>query len=228
MDAIAFVRYFGYPMAQSAPHIYLSALPFAPSFSSIAMQYSPRFQHTLNVERGRMTKWPLVMTRIFAPGYSVVVCVAWWDNEYVAAGLRNGNVFIWNVSTRAMISGPLSAGGDDGVLVSSIAFSRDGVYLASGLSDGRIQIWLVTTGKEAREALKNQMHTGATTALSFSDDGEWLISGSTDYIVRIWDWGKGNVVAGPFYGHKNPVWMVSLTPDRKHVVSRSGFRTPQA
>jgi len=214
-------------MAQSAPHIYLSALPFAPSSSRIAEQYSPRFQHTLKIEHGKSTKWPPLVTTI-VPGSSLVICVAWWDNEYVAAGLENGNVFIWNVSTRAMISGPLSAGGEGGVLVSSVAFSRDGAYLASGLSDGRIQIWHVTTGEKAREALKDdEVHTGAITALSFSEDGEWLISGSIDCLVRIWDWGKVKVVAGPFGGHKNPVWMVSLTPDQKHVVSRSGFRTLQ-
>ena len=225
-DAIAFVQYFGYPMFQSAPHIYLSALPFSPSSSPIAIQYSSRFRNMLNVEHGRSTNWPPLVTAISLPGFSPVVCVAWWNNEYVAAGLANGDIFIWNALTRARISGPLSAG-EDRVLVSSVVFSPDGVHLASGLSDGRIQIWLVTTGEEAGDALKGQVHTGAITALSFSENSKWLISGSTDYMVRVWDWGKGKVVAGPFGGHKNPVWMVSLTPDRKHVVSRSGFRTLQ-
>jgi len=169
-------------------------------------------------------KWPPLMTRISVPDNSSVICVAWWDSEYVAAGLRDGDVFIWNVSTRAMISGPLRNGG---VLVSSVAFSRDGMHLASGLSDGRIRIWLVTTGEEAREPLKDEGHTGAITALSFSEDGEWLISGSMGRVVWIWNWRTGKVIAGPFGGHKNPVWMVTLTPNCEHVVSRSGLRTLQ-
>ena len=213
-------------MAQSAPHIYLSALPFSPSASPIAIQYLPQFQHTLNVKSGRLTKWPPLMTTISVPDKSSVICVALY-NEYVAVGLADGNTFIWNVLTRAKISGPLSAGRKDGVLVSSVAFSRDGVHLASGLSDGRIHIWLVTTGEEAREALKEQVPTEGITALSFSEDGEWLVSGSFDCMVRIWAWGKGEVIAGPFGGHQNPVWMVTLTPDCEHVVSRSGFRTLQ-
>jgi len=213
-------------MAQSAPHIYLSALPFSPSASPIAIQYLPQFQHTLNVKSGRLTKWPPLMTTISVPDKSSVICVALY-NEYVAVGLADGNTFICNVSIRAKIRGPLNPGWKDGVLVSSVAFSRDGVHLASGLSDGGIHIWLVTTGEEAREALKEQVPTGAITALSFSEDGEWLVSGSIDCMVRIWAWEKGEVIAGPFGGHKNPVWMVTLTPDCEHVVSRSGFRTLQ-
>ena len=39
-DGSAFVQYFGMIMAKSAPHIYLSALPFAPTASLIAGKYS--------------------------------------------------------------------------------------------------------------------------------------------------------------------------------------------
>ena len=57
-DGFAFVRSFGMVMAESAPHIYLSALPFAPTSSLIAAQYSQMFPHTLSVKCGKASHWP--------------------------------------------------------------------------------------------------------------------------------------------------------------------------
>src|SRR6266540_1677839 len=95
-DAIAFVEYFGYPMAQSAPHIYLSALPFAPSSSLIAEIYSPQFPRILDVKCGRLVKWPPLVRSISVHNKPNVVCIAWSRNDkYMAAGLLDGNIFVW-------------------------------------------------------------------------------------------------------------------------------------
>jgi len=230
-DAFAFVRYFAYPMAQSAPHIYLSALPFAPSSSLIANLYSPRFPRTLGFEYGRLTQWPALVMTISAPHREQVVCVAWsWNDEYIAAGLLGGNVFVWNSLTGTRFNGPFNARTTDREFVPSVVFSHDGLRLASGSSDGRIRIWDLTTGQEAAvggqpRALEG--HTRTVSALSFSKDDKQLISGSADHTVLVWDLEKGGIIAGPFCGHKNPVWAVSFSPDQEHIVSRSGVRTVQ-
>ena len=230
-DAIAFVEYFGYPMAQSAPHIYLSALPFAPSSSFISKLYSPQFPRILDVKCGRLVKWPALVRSISVPNKANIVCIAWsWDDEFIAGGLIDGDVFVWDASMGTKVHGPLNAGrkgGQDRVFVSSIAFSHDGQHLASGLSDGRIRIWHLMTGQEAAilGAAKGTGHTGAVSAVSFSQNGKQLVSGSADHTILIWDLEKGEIVAGPFSGHKNPVWAVSFLPDQEHVVSRSGSRT---
>ena len=222
-DAFSFVRYFGYPMAQSAPHIYLSTLPFVPSSSLIAKHYLPRFPYILDVKQGRLTQWPALVMTISVPGRERVVCVAWsWDDEYVASCLFGGTIFVWNASTGTMVRGPLITGGR----VTSVAFSCDGLCLASGLSDGSIRIWELATGQEVAVTLKDPVHKKAVSALSFSQDGKRLISGSADHTVLIWNF-KGEVVAGPFDRHKNPVWAVAFLRDQEHVVSRSGFRTVQ-
>jgi hypothetical protein len=57
-DGFRFVRYFGMAMAKSAPHIYVSALPFAPSSSLIAAQYSQMFPHILSMQHGKALHWP--------------------------------------------------------------------------------------------------------------------------------------------------------------------------
>ena len=62
-DAATFVRYFGMAMAQSTPHIYLSALPFAPTLSKVYKRYAPSFPRTLSFERGQLADWPTLRMR---------------------------------------------------------------------------------------------------------------------------------------------------------------------
>jgi len=68
---------------------------------------------------------------ISVPKKASVVCLAWsWNDEYVAAGLYDGNVCVWNASTGTRISELFAADGTYNrahrVFVSSIAFSHDG------------------------------------------------------------------------------------------------------
>ncbi|KAH9016720.1 hypothetical protein EDB84DRAFT_712601 [Lactarius hengduanensis] len=49
-DASVFIRHFGMAMAKSAPHVYVSALPFAPSGSPVSAGYSSSFPRILRVE----------------------------------------------------------------------------------------------------------------------------------------------------------------------------------
>lgn len=50
-DAFAFIRHVGIAMAKSARHVYLSALPSAPTRSLVSAHYSRTFPQTLRVER---------------------------------------------------------------------------------------------------------------------------------------------------------------------------------
>ena len=243
------------PISQSTPHIYLSALPFAPSSSIISKLYSPQFPYTSGLEFGRLAQWPPLQTTISAPDKEDVVCVAFSrDNGYIAAGLDNGSVCIWNALTGMRVCGPLDAHEDQlsaaelhvvpcdmdvddeeeerysGVFVSSVVFSHDGRCLATGTSGGMIHIWDVSAGQESvvgsqKRTLKG--HRGAVSSLSFSHDDKQLVSGSHDGQVLIWDLenGLGGVIAGRFTGHRNPVWAVSFLPDREHILTRSGCRT---
>ncbi len=45
-------------IAKSAPHVYLSALPFAPTRSLVSARYSSSFPRILRVEHGRLSHWP--------------------------------------------------------------------------------------------------------------------------------------------------------------------------
>ena len=228
-DAMAFVRYFGIPIAHSVPHIYISALPFAPSSSAISKLYGPRFPRTLGIVKGRLSQWPPLVQTISVPGLRRpgernVVCVAFSRNgENIAAGMGDGATYVWSdASTGIRLCGSFKTGAK---FILSVGFSPDGRYLASGLSDGKICMWEVPSLQEVIVRLK--VHTGSVSSLSFSKDSTQLVSGSSDGTVKILDLEKGEAVAGPPSGHNNPVWAVSFLPDQQHVVSRSGFRTVQ-
>jgi hypothetical protein len=57
-DVSRFVWYFGMAIARSALHIYVSALPFAPSSSHIVKHCLHLFYHTLSLECGQLSHWP--------------------------------------------------------------------------------------------------------------------------------------------------------------------------
>ena len=210
-DAIAFVRYFGFPITQSAPHIYLSALPFSPSSSVISRLYTPRFS-TLHLQEGRLMKWPALEMTIPGTSLTRVNCVVWSGNdEYIAAAVFR-RVYVRSASTGENLA---EMHFDDEVV--SITMTHDGQFLAICLESGMIWIWDVVEGK--KRALKGN---GVVSAVSFAEDSKQLVLGLHDGTVRIWDLEK-EVAGEPFNGHSNPVWAVSFL-DKEHIVSRSGFR----
>jgi len=60
-DALLFISAFIVPISQSAPHVYLSALPFAPEESHVARKFRSRFPNTSVVTEGKSSKWPMAV-----------------------------------------------------------------------------------------------------------------------------------------------------------------------
>jgi len=60
-DALRFISAFLIPISQSAPQIYLSALPFASERSIVAEKFRSRFPNTLTINDGRPSQWSMIV-----------------------------------------------------------------------------------------------------------------------------------------------------------------------
>jgi hypothetical protein len=63
-DAVKFVIAFSPAIASSAPHIYLSVIPLAPTESKVAKQYSGLFIRKIGVQTSAGDHWPQLQTTI--------------------------------------------------------------------------------------------------------------------------------------------------------------------
>src|SRR6266702_316575 len=213
-DASAFVRYFGIAMAKSAPHVYLSTLPFAPTRSLVSAHYSSTFPRMLRVERGRLSYWPSSEMVISNVGGGVFSIAPSPDGQRIASSSHDGTIRVWNATTGETEASPFTGHTDP---VKSVAFSPDGQRIVSGSRDGTIRVWNATTGET--EAVPFTGHTGWVLSVAFSPDGQRIVSGSHDRTIRVWNVTTGETAARPFIRHMDSVESVVFSPDGKCVVS---------
>ncbi|KIJ55996.1 hypothetical protein M422DRAFT_78458, partial [Sphaerobolus stellatus SS14] len=219
-DAIKFVRYFAPAIGHSAPHIYISALPFAPQSSILKWTYTPKFNNTIALQSGQLQHWPA--QQAILPGHTdLVQSVAFSpDGKCIVSGSDNKTIQIWDAETGENVGEPLE--GHTGGVV-SVAFSPDGKHIVSGSYDKTIRIWNAETGKSVGGPLEG--HTGGVGSVAFSPDGKHIVSGSSDNTIRIWDAETGKNMGEPLEGHTCCVGSVAFSPDGKHIVSGSFDQT---
>src|ERR1700755_3646494 len=187
-------------MAKSAPHIYLSALPFAPSCSLVSTHYSTSFSRIIHVERGQLSHWPSSEMAISNFG-AVVLSIAFSrDGQHIVSGSEDRTIRVWNAMTGETAAGPFTGHTD---WIRSVAFSPDGQHIVSGSFDRTIRVWNATTGETAAGPYTG--HKLWISSVAFSPDGQHIVSGSFDQTIRVWDARTGETVAGPLTGHTDTV-----------------------
>ncbi len=110
------------------------------------------------------------------------------DGQWLAFGLLNGSVLVWNRLLAVMqfnLIGHTSK-------IRAPAFSSHGKWLASGSEDGAIRIWdglaQGTSPASSRDAVSTlDGGTRWVTCVAFSPDGIWLVAGSADKTIRVWE-----------------------------------------
>ncbi|KAF8290874.1 hypothetical protein DL93DRAFT_2146610, partial [Clavulina sp. PMI_390] len=180
-EAVRFTSYYAIPIAQSTPHIYLSALPFIPTSSALHSLYS-HFMKMMHVSSGQMHLWPMLRHPLTGHTGFVTSVAFSPDGAILASGSGDQSIRLWDVQTQSAKGEPLTGHTQ---YVRSVAFSPDGAVLASGSHDKSIRLWDVQTQSAKGEPLTG--HKWSVTSVAFSPNGAVLASGSDDESIRLWD-----------------------------------------
>ncbi|KIM32662.1 hypothetical protein M408DRAFT_41207, partial [Serendipita vermifera MAFF 305830] len=122
-DMQKFVATFGSIISQSVPHVYLSALPFAPQKSAVLRQYKPGYPQTLKIEMGGQSEWPTTQNVLVGHEGSVYSVCFSLDGKRIASGSADTTIRVWDAETGEVVARPLEGHSD---WVRSVAFSPDG------------------------------------------------------------------------------------------------------
>jgi WD40 repeat protein len=97
-DASRFAFTFASVISASAPHIYLSALPFAPPSSFVSRLYRDKFPQTIGVSHEDQVKWPAMRFSIPTKEYVYSICIH-PDGKRVAAAMSGGTAMVFSMVT---------------------------------------------------------------------------------------------------------------------------------
>ena len=214
-EANKFVNTFGYPISQSLPHIYLSAIPFLPCESVALQRVRQEFQNTLSVEVGRSKTWPVIGQTLIGHLSPVQLVAFSPDSARVVSGCSD-TVHVWDAGSCTPICEPLLGHSNP---VTSVSFSPDGTRIASGSKDGTIRIWDAVLGMPIGEPLLGHLNHVLSVAFSFT--GTRVVSGSADNTIRIWDAETGAPIGKLLQGHTDWVQSIAHSPDGGHFMFHS-------
>jgi len=143
-DAVRFVSTFFIPISQRTPHVYISALPFAPEESLVSRKFCPRFPNTLAITQGKPSHWPTVVFTAERHKDRVQHMVFSLD-ECTFASISSQTMYVCDSETGHCISGPFELHNYGEVY--NACFSPDGKCILLGF-DSHAVVWDIETGEE--------------------------------------------------------------------------------
>jgi WD40 repeat protein len=104
------------------------------------------------------------------------------DLSFIAIGLSNGQINLFELSKDLKIQNTILSGGHS-ILVSSIAFQPDSSSFISSSFDGSIALWSL----QSKSLLKSfYAHEDFILSLTFSPHGHFYVSTSEDKLAKLW------------------------------------------
>ncbi|KAF7970726.1 hypothetical protein HWV62_23176 [Athelia sp. TMB] len=218
--SLAAIRNYALSKLKSVPHIYLSALPFAPESSLISQQYSQHFPGVLQLLSGSLDNWPATLKTIEGHTNAVTSVSYSPDGRHVVSVSWDESMYIWDAETGEIAAGPFTGHSS---WVTSVSYSPDGKHIASGSIDKTIRISDALTGEAVAGPFEG--HTKPVNSVAWSPDGKYVVSGSNDNTCRIWKFEAGGAAVGRVLeGHSNTVNSVVYSPNGKYIASGSSDR----
>ncbi|CAG7853492.1 COMPASS-like H3K4 histone methylase component WDR5B {ECO:0000303/PubMed:19567704} Short=AtWDR5B {ECO:0000303/PubMed:19567704} [Serendipita indica DSM 11827] len=221
-DIRRFLMAFAVPIQDSAPHIYITALPFTPLKSLLRTEGLNEHMNSLIVTRGVEETFPGLPRTLLGHQNGVTAVAFSPDGMRIVSGSGDKTIQQWDAETGQPMGEPLRGHESS---VNAVAFSPDGTRIISGSDDKTIRQWDAETGQPVGEPLRG--HEGSVNAVAFSPDGTRIVSGSDDKTIRQWDAETGQPVGEPLRGHEDSVSAVACSPDGTRIVSGSWDKTIQ-
>ncbi|CAE6471612.1 unnamed protein product [Rhizoctonia solani] len=218
-DAHRFIMSFYNAITTSTPHLYVSALAFAPYECLTALRMRSHFPNTITVAQGGDSDWYPCVKVIFHP-HAVQTLYISPEGRRIIVGYPDGLLAIWDKQTGVCISKSLVGHRD---VVTCAVYSPDGNLVASSSHDATIRVWDVTEGLQNSRVLSG--HSGPVHSVAFSPNGALIASGSSDTTIRLWDPNAARPLHGPYVGHSSRVTSVAFSPDDTKLVSGSWDKT---
>ncbi|KAG8730692.1 hypothetical protein FRC11_006081, partial [Ceratobasidium sp. 423] len=218
-DAHRFLLSFYDAIATSTPHLYISALAFAPSKSLTAMRMRPYFPNTVTIAKGPFSSWHPCVKSIPHPQPIQSLSIS-PDGLRIAVGYSNGSLAIWDLQTGDRISESLMGHGGP---VTCVIYSPNSNVIISSSEDTTIRVWDVANHLRTSHVLTG--HSGPVYAIAFSPDASIIASGSSDKTIRLWDCNTKGPIHEPYAGHSSRVSSVAFSPDGSKLVSGSWDHT---
>jgi len=220
-DASCFVASSREAIELSAPHIYLSAIPFADQNLLVYKEFSRHCTGLIAVDtlgiRHHSSRAVMLLTGHFGAVRSIAYSSP--ARRLLASGSEDGTVRVWDTRTGEEALPPLYS--DDGPVL-SVDFARNDRWIASGCEAGIVSIWDVTSHQKDDQRLGG--HAGPVNCVVFSQDSTLLASASDDKTVRLWNPEEGTLIT-VLSNHTEWVNRLSFSPDGQVLVSISEDRT---
>ena len=99
-DANNFVSTFQYPITESVPHIYVSAVPFSPTKSGISKQFGLQIPKCAAVTMGMVSEWPVILNVMEGHTDAVRPVAFSPDGQLIVSGSDDQTVWVWATESR--------------------------------------------------------------------------------------------------------------------------------
>jgi len=202
-NAVRFVSTFFIPISQRAPHVYISALPFAPEESLVARKFCPRFPNTLVITQGKPSQW--LMVEFTAENHKDwVKRLVFSLDESTFALISPQTMYVCDSKTGHYISGPFELRNYG--RVHNACFSPDGKHILLQFYSFAV-VWDIEVGEEQFKIEGHRfafIHHDRRIASMHRVDGCIL--------VKFWDSSNGALISDRLL-EVNDIAVIRFSPD---------------
>ena len=203
-----------------APHIYVSALPFAAKDSLVYKTFAPLCTGLISVETFGIKRHSGGLITVLNEYFLELSSVAYSSDGRLIGTVTGKEIKIWDTRTGDETLPRLE---DCYAPIKCIAFSPKGNIIAAGTEDGGICTWSLL---ERGASLQRWSDSGSyVISLSFAPDGVRLAS-AMGSLVSLWQVQTGDLTM-ELNGHTGDVSQVAFSPDGATLASCSHDATIQ-